>query len=220
MVQCILPLTSYTERILQEFTMMSTSALSSPFNIDLMKATKKKIVFHQDMQFLFLEMTKSDIPMMSLYGAQTYTKDIYELILFTHKIFSNNNFLSNVYLVQREEQVTHNHMTRYNSSDGYMLIAAFSKKEFEEHFHTICRASIAINCGFKTKKFMTNPMLKIEDMTKLLVHLNASSCSFFGTERKPPNQTVGYFTQTNHLDRSIEEYHKFTIFNEYGTTRR
>ena len=82
---------------------MSTSAHSRRFNIDMMKATKEDIVFHQDMQFLFLEMTQSDIPMMSLYGAQTHTRDIYELIFFTHRIFSNNKFPSNLYLVQREE---------------------------------------------------------------------------------------------------------------------
>ena len=198
--------------------MMSTSAYSTSFNIHLMKKTKKDIVFYQDMQFLFLDMPKSDIPTMSLYGAKKYTQDIFELILFTHKIFSNNNFLSHVYLVQREEQVTDNKMTRYTSSDGYMLIAAFSKKEFEAHFHTICHAAMAINCGFKTKKFMTNPKLTIQDMTKLLCHFNPKEGTF-STEPKTPKETVGYFGVVCELDNSIQRYHRYKIFNQYGESR-
>ena len=190
------------------------------FNPDLMLVTKKDIVFDQDMQFLFLDMPKSDIPTMSLFGAKQYIQDIYDLILFTHRIFSNQNFASHLYLIQKEQPVPGGDLMRYSNSDGYMLLAAFSKEEFETHFHTIGRAAIALNCGFKTIHAINNTQTSLDDLANIISQLNGKDGTFVGTGGKEPKDTIGHFRVTSDLDKSIEEYNNNMVFNEDGSRRK
>ena len=189
------------------------------FNPDMMLATKEEIVFNQDMEFLYLDMKSDDIPTNSMFQAKQYTQDIYDLLVFIHRIFSNHNIPSYLYLLQREQPVPGGKIMRYGNGDGYILLAAFSKEEFEAHFPTICRGAIALNVGFKTKNTMNNPETTLEDMAKMLLSLNAREGTFYGSEGKP-KEPVGKFKVISDLDRSIEEYHSYTLYDEDGTKRR
>ena len=192
----------------------------SHFNPELMLATKKDIVFHQDMEFLYLDMESADIPTYSMFQAKPYIQDIYDLIMFTHMIFKSHKISSHLYLLQREQPVPGGKLMRYANGDGYILLAAFSKEEFEIRFPTICRAAITLNNGFKTKHSMNNTSTSLDDLSSLLVPLDATQGRFFGNEGKPPKETVGHFNVIGDLDHSIENYHNYILYGEDGTKRK
>ena len=188
------------------------------FNPDLMLLTKKDIVFDQDMEFLYLDMESSDIPTNSMFQAKPHIQDIYDLLVFTHRIFCNHEIPSHLYLLQREQPVPGGKMMRYGNGDGYILLAAFAKEEFETHFPTICRGALALNTGFKTKNSMINLETSLEDMATMLRLFNAKEGTFKGTEGKP-KESVGNFKVIKDLDHSIEYYHNYTFYDEDGTKR-
>ena len=183
-------------------------------------ATKKDIVFHQDMEFLYLDMPSFETPTNSMFQAKSYIQDIYDLILFTHRVFRNHKISSHMYILQREGPCPCEKLLRYEKTDGNIVIAAFSKEEFNTHFPTICRAAVAVNNGFKTKDSLTNLTTSLDDLTKLLPPLNAKDGTFISKEKTHPKETVGHFKVIGELDQSIEQYHNDALYNTDGTKRR
>ena len=198
---------------------MAATAFSH-FNPQLMLATKKDIVFDQDMEFLYLDMESSDIPTYSLYQAQPYIQDIYDLIIFTHRVFRTHNISSHLYLLQREQPVPGGKLMRYANGDGYVLLGAFPKEEFETRFPTICRAAICQNNGFKTEQSMINIKTTLDDLANYLVSFNAIEGRYIGTEKKTPKEPIGHFSVIGDLDSSIENYHNYILYDEDGTKKR
>ena len=197
---------------------MAASAYTQ-YNPDMMLSTKKDIVFQQDMEFLYLDMEFADIPTHSMFQAKPHIQNIYDLMIFTHWIFRSHNIPSHLYLLQREQPVPGGKLMRYANGDGYSLVAAFSKEEFETRFPTICRAAMALNNGFKTKHAMNNTKTSLDDLANMLTQLDARNGRFTG-EHKSPKETVGHFKVIADLDKSIELYHEYIIHNEDGTKKK
>lgn len=186
----------------------------SEFNPYTMLCMGKEIEFDDDMEFLCVDMKKSDIPYMSMFAAQDYVQDIYDLLMFNHKMFYNGKIKSHMYLLQKEMPVPGGDKIRYRNQDGYLLLGAFDKETFSLHFSTICRAAMAINCGFMKLDDILNSTVSLDEVKNKLATFNEKAGTFKYKRDQKQTDHIGKFKVIAQLDKSIEKYHNYRLYEE------
>ena len=182
---------------------------------------KKIQVYGKSMVFLSLDMAPKEIPDSSLVGAEQYIQNLYAFYDFVHKMLLTNGIASHLYTMQKEQPHPGGESVKYRNTHGYMLLGAFAEDELRQHFHTLCRAAIAINCGYIGMNVIMNTEINLEQVAGMIVSLDAKE-GIYGKPKggqKKGTQKVGSFTSLAELDWCIENYHNFSILNADGSKR-
>jgi hypothetical protein len=182
---------------------------------------KKVQVYDKRMVFLTLDMAPKEIPDSSLVGANQYIQDLFAFFEFVHKMFLSNKIPSHLYTMQKEQPHPGGESVKYRNTHGYMLMGAFAEDEFMKHFRTLCRAAIAINCGYVGMNVVMNTEIKLDHVAGLILSLDAKEGTYglLKGGQKKATQKVGSFTSLAELDWCIENYHNFFILNSDGSRR-
>ena len=176
---------------------------------------QQEIHYENDMMALALDINLNEVPSGSLHGSRQHTHSLFDLIVFCCQMFEARDVRNDQYLIQKQYLVPGDLQVRAQLSTGYLLLAMFSKQEFEENFSLICRTAIAINNGHLSLEEALATDMDFEKLAQQLSELNAKMGTFKTgkAKRRKHECVVGSISSTFELDNMIERYH-FYLFEE------
>ncbi len=166
--------------------------------------TKKKIVYNDSMIALAVDLKKSDIQSNCLENAPQCVKNVYDLVVFTQRMFYCKNFKSHMYLIQKDGLVP----KKLSSSDmvmGYVVVVLIEERAFANHFPTVGKCVMALNNGY----ISADAALKLEfvELEDALKDFDMRSGIGKAGRLRNPTYTVGDMTTLSRIDMSVEMYH-------------
>jgi hypothetical protein len=191
---------------------------------------ERPVVFDKEMELLAVDMDKHEVPNLCVdKSSSPWTRDLFCLVTFIHKVFSAKRLPSKLFLIQKELPLPGNDIVRVQNIDGYMLVGAFSKEDIEVHFSTLCKLAIAINNGFMSMDSILDRFKSLEDLKNLVdARLDVKTGVMSGEKRKKVNgaqtehnmTSVGSFKEAATLDRSLEQYQHYFTDNSDSDEKR
>lgn len=165
-----------------------------------------------------LDMSSSEIPHKSLFGASQHIQDLFDLLIFCGQMFEAREIPNDLYLIQKQYLVPGDLLARAQLSTGYVLLALFSKGPFEENFPLVCRSVIALNNGHLGLDEALATDMDFDSLAERIQDMNARMGTFKCQKRKRRRHSniVGSFTSTHDFDATIEKYHYYLLPDEDG----
>jgi hypothetical protein len=200
------------------------------FNPYMHMCLERPVIFDKEMELLAVDMDKHEVPNLCVDKTSSpWTRDLFSLVTFIHRVFSAKRLPSKLFLIQKELPQPGNDTVRVQNIDGYILVGAFCKENIETYFSTLCKLAITMNNGFMNMDSILDRVKSLEDL-KLLMDscMDVKTGVMSGGKRKKTNQaenehgltSVGNFKDIMALDRSLEQYHHYFIDNTDSNEKR
>ena len=200
------------------------------FNPYMHMCLERPVIFDKEIELLAVDMDRHEVPNLCVDKTScSWTRDLFGLLTFIHKVFSAKRLPSKLFLIQKELPLPGNDMVRVQNIDGYMLVGAFSKEDIDTYFSTICKLAIAMNNGFLNMDSILDRAKSLEDMKTIMDPLLDVKTGVLSRGKRKRTSAaemengmtrVGNFTDAATLDKSLEQYHHYFIDNSDSNEKR